>query len=560
MTSDHVPPPHLPNRLGQAWPSLLAWALGWGLMLALDGHLDLANLAMLLVLSSAIATLWLPVLASLLISAVAVLAFNWTFVPPRGTFHVDLGQHATLLAAMLALNWIVATLLTARQRQARLARRLAQQAEQLRLWGDRLRDAADPLVHAGALHEALAELAGGPVALLMLREDTPAPDTDLRLGDPDAEQFAGLQHCMRQGQAMGPGTGRHQELPEWYLPMRGRGACLGAAVLRVAGAQRNDDELRTHAQALCDQMGQALQRLRSAREEARARELAQTQGVRNALLAAISHDYRTPLATIMGAASSLASQADKLAPEQRSRLAQSIVEETEQLSRLTDNTLQLARLDAPGVALRCDWESAEEIVGAVLRRVRRRDPARRVRARLEPELPLLWSDGLLLSQMLDNLVDNALKYSPAEAPVEILVRRQGNAALLAVRDRGPGVAPAWRERVFDVFHRGADALASATSPTGTTAPNAMDAPSRRGAGVGLAVCRAIARAHGGELRLRPRGHGGSSFECTLPLRPAPEPPQAEPADASTQPNAGPPPSGPSILVEGGSGTPLPGAP
>lgn len=556
MTSDHAPPPHMPNRLGQAWPSLLAWAVGWGLMLALDGHLDLANLAMLLVLSSAIATLWLPVLASLLISAVAVLAFNWTFVPPRGTFHVDMGQHATLLGAMLVLNWIVATLLAARQRQARRARRLARQAEQLRLWGDRLRDAADPLVHAGALHEALAELAGGPVALLMLREDTPEPHNDLHLGAPDAEQLAGLQHCLRQGQAMGPGTGRHQELPEWYLPMRGRGACLGAAVLHVPGTQRMDDELRTHAQALCDQMGQALQRLRSAREEARSRELAQTQGVRNALLAAISHDYRTPLATIMGAASSLASQADKLAPEQRARLAQSIVEETEQLSRLTDNTLQLARLDAPGVALRCDWESAEEIVGAVLRRVRRRDPARRVRARLEPELPLLWSDGLLLSQMLDNLVDNALKYSPTEAPVEILVRRQGNAVLLAVRDRGPGVAPAWRERVFDVFHRGADALASATTPSGTTnaAPSAMEAPSRRGAGVGLAVCRAIARAHGGDLRLRPRGHGGSSFECTLPLRPAPEPPQAEPADAPTRP------SGPSSPTEDGSATPLPGAP
>jgi two-component system sensor histidine kinase KdpD len=333
---------------------------------------------------------------------------------------------------------------------------------------------------------------------------------------------------------MGPGTGRHQELSEWYLPLRGRGACLGAAVLRGPTVQRADDELRAHAQALCDQMGLALQRQQSAREEARARELAQSQGVRNALLAAISHDYRTPLATIMGAASSLESQAERLSLEQRSRLAHSIVEETEQLSRLTDNTLQLARLDAPGVALRCDWESAEEIVGAVLRRVRRRDPARRVRARLEPALPLLWCDGLLLSQMLDNLLDNALKYSPEAAPVEILVRRQAEQVLLAVRDRGTGVAPAWRERIFDVFHRGAAAAAPVQAEA---SPPALDAPSRRGAGVGLAVCRAIARAHGGELRLRPRGHGGSSFECALPVRPAPPPPQAEPMDTEPQPQA-----------------------
>jgi len=260
------------------------------------------------------------------------------------------------------------------------------------------------------------------------------------------------------------------------------------------------------------------------RDEQRARDEAQSQAVRNALLAAISHDFRTPLATIMGAASSLAEQGARLDPQQRQRLATSIVDEAAQLSRLTDNTLQLARLDSPGVALRCDWESAEELVGTVLRHARRHDPARRVRARLEPGLPLLWCDALLLSQLLDNLVDNALKYSPAEAPVEVLVRRQGEQAVLAVRDRGPGIAPAWRERVFEVFRRGE--LGPHESSDAAPAARA-----RAGAGVGLAVCRAIARAHGGELRLRPRGHGGCSFECVLPLREQPPQPPAEDASA-----------------------------
>jgi two-component system sensor histidine kinase KdpD len=247
--------------------------------------------------------------------------------------------------------------------------------------------------------------------------------------------------------------------------------------------------------------------------------------VRNALLAAISHDYRTPLATIMGAASSLEAQGERLSPGQRQRLAHSIVEEAAQLSRLTDNTLQLARLDAPGVALRCDWESAEELVGTALRHARQRDPTRRVRARLEPDLPLLWCDAILMAQLLDNLVDNALKYSPPEAPVEILVRRQDAQVVLAVLDRGPGIAPAWRERIFEVFHRGAEAMAGAASVA------ADPATARPGAGVGLAVCRAIARAHGGELRLRPRGHGGCSFECVLPVRAAPAQPGQEAAAA-----------------------------
>jgi len=503
------------SRWRDAWPAVPTWCAGALALAALDGRVDLANLAMLLVLASALASLWLPAWAGAASGALAVLAFNWFLVPPRGTFAVDLRQHALLLVAMLVVNAIVATLMGNLRRQARSARRHAQRAEQLRAWGETLRDAEDPLAHAGSLQQLLSAASGDAVALLVLRDalpETPDEAAVLRVGTPDGDQAVGLWHCLRQGEPLGPGTGRHAGQPDWYLPMRGRGACLGAAVLRGHGL-RPDDVLREHLQALCDQMGGALQRVRSQREEHRARELAQSQTLRNALLAAISHDYRTPLATIMGAASSLEAQGARMDAAQRERLARSIVEEATRLARMTDNTLQLARLDAPGVALRCDWESAEEIVGAVLAHARRQDAARRVRARLEPDLPLLWCDALLIAQLLDNLVDNALKYSPADAPVEMLVRREGERIVLAVRDRGPGVAPAWRERIFEVFQRGEETV------------------QRRGAGVGLAVCRAIARAHGGELRLRPRSRGGASFECVLPLREPPAPPPGTEAAA-----------------------------
>ena len=507
--------------LASDWPAVVAWAMGWAAMVLLDGRVDLANLAMLLVLSSTVASLWLPVSVSLLSSTAAVMAFNWTFVPPRGTFSVDLRQHVLLLGAMLVVNSIIAAVMAAQRTQAGLAQRHAVQAEQLRTWGDTLRDAIDPLALLGGLHSLLTDISGGPVAVLALKDRAPPGNDEnaaLRVGEADADQLAGLWHCLRQGQPLGSGTGRYEELADWYLPLRGRGASFGAAVLRGHGVERADPHLRDHVQALCDQMGLALQRAVAAREEQSTREQAQAQGVRNALLAAISHDYRTPLATIMGAASSLEEQADRLSTEQRHRLAHSIVEETAQLSRLTDNTLQLARLDSPGVTLRCDWESAEEMVGTALRHARRRDPTRRVRARLEPDLPLLWCDAMLISQLLDNLVDNALKYSPEETTVEILVRRQDGHVVLAVLDRGPGIAPAWRDRVFEVFHRGAEPMAGAASPP------THHVAARPGAGVGLAVCRAIARAHGGELCLRPRGHGGCSFECALPIREAPEQP------------------------------------
>jgi two-component system sensor histidine kinase KdpD len=257
-----------------------------------------------------------------------------------------------------------------------------------------------------------------------------------------------------------------------------------------------------HAQALCDQAGVALERAAALRAAAANREAAQAQALRNTLLAAISHDHRTPLATILGAAGSLHDQGDRLSPAQRQRLAATIVDEAAQLTRLTENTLQLARLGAGGLDIRRDWESAEEIIGTVLRRTRQRDPARRLRTRVQPDLPLLQVDALLLVQLLDNLVDNALKHAGEAGPVEIVARRVGHELVLAVRDRGPGVPLAQRDRIFEVFQRGAQA-------------------GPRGAGVGLAVCRAIARAHGGELRYRARSHGGSSFELVLPVQDQP---------------------------------------
>jgi two-component system sensor histidine kinase KdpD len=134
---------------------------------------------------------------------------------------------------------------------------------------------------------------------------------------------------------------------------------------------------------------------------------------------------------------------------------------------------------------------------------------------VEPNLPLLWCDALLVSQLLDNLLDNGLKYSPADTLVELHARYDSEFLVLTVSDSGPGIATSWQEKVFEVFQRGENT------------PPHSDAGPTRGAGVGLAVCRAIARAHHGELLLRARGEGGSLFECRLPIA----------GDGLTQPKA-----------------------
>ncbi len=512
------------GRLARA---AIAWAAGWAGMFWLDGQLDLANLAMLLVLASALASLWLPAWASALGSALAVLAFNWTFVPPRYTFSVDLHQNALLLLAMLLVNWIIAGLVIRQRRLAEAANAVAEREARLRQWGDTLRDASDPAAHAAALQTALAQATGAPVVVSALRGlgSQPEDASTLTVGEPNGEQRTGLALCIRDGRAMGSGSGRYDELPDAYLPLRGRGITLGAALVRDFARHPQAAELRPHLQALCDQMGGALHRSLITLQEQQAREQAQLQATRSAFLAAISHDYRTPLATIMGAASALQAQGERMDAGQRHQLAAGIVEESERLARLTDNTLQLARLDAPAVSLRCDWESAEEIVGAVLRRARQRPQGARIKAWVEPGLPLLWCDAMLVSQLLDNLLDNALKYSPADSPVALHAARSGDDICLSVSDQGPGISPAWRERVFEVFQRGE----SGAAPVGSERE-------RQGAGVGLAVCRAIARAHQGELQLVAPPGGGCRFDFRLPLRAAADgPPDAAALPPRTAP-------------------------
>jgi two-component system sensor histidine kinase KdpD len=483
------------------------WLAAWALMFAADGHLDLGSQALLLVVAAAVAALWLPAAPSVLGSGLAVLLFNYSFVPPRGTLRVDLQQDATLLVTMLAVSALVATLVSRQRRLAARERAQHARTRQLREFGETLRDADDPLSQAPALQGALAWLAGGSATLLL-----PGSGDGTLLGTATPAERVALSLSLRSGEVRGE-AGAAGALA-WYLPLRGRGGALGAALVRADAVPADADELRTQAQALCDQMGLALERSAALRAAAEARASSQAQALRSTLLAAVAHDHRTPLAAILGAASSLRDQGERLTDAQRQRLAAAIVDEAEQLRRLTDNTLQLARLDTPGVALHLDWESPEELVGTVVRRLRQRTPLAAIATAVEPALPLVRCDAVLLVQLLENLVDNALTHGPEDGPVEVAARRDGARLVLAVADRGPGVPEAWRERVFDVFQRGPQAQRNERA--------------RRGAGVGLAVCHAIARAHGGELTLQPREGGGAVFEAALPLTAPPAAAQEAP--------------------------------
>jgi two-component system sensor histidine kinase KdpD len=251
-----------------------------------------------------------------------------------------------------------------------------------------------------------------------------------------------------------------------------------------------------HAKALCALLAQALWRLRLTSSMLSAQSEVQRQQLQSTFLAAISHDLRTPLASIVGAASALQTQRDKLSLSEQARLLGSIVSEASYLSTVTENTLQFVNLTSSAQQLRRDWESLEEIVGAVLARVRQRDPERRIKSKVPEDLPLVKVDPVLLAQLIGNLLDNALKYS--DGAIDLTLNLEGQAIVVSVKDRGPGIPEAEQEAIFEPYSR-------------------SDQSGQRGAGLGLALCRAIAQAHGGQLKLRPRTGGGSIFYFTVPV-------------------------------------------
>lgn len=500
-----------PNKL----PYILGagiWLVGWLAMFGLDGRLDLSNLSMLLVLTSALAAVCLPWRVSVWLAIIFVLAFDWCFIPPRGTFTVDFHQHTLMLLVMLVVNLIVVSLMAVQRGQSERAARHALEAETLRQWSDKLLESASPQAYLTELQTLLAQLSGREVALLVLKNELPAQD-DLQqvwlLGDTGIEQRHALWYCTRNNQQLGYGTGRYEMFSDVYLPLRARGHALGAVLLKNFAV--HEFSTRVHLQAICDQFGTALERYSLHQQEINAREQAQAQLVRNNLLAAISHDYRTPLATIMGAASSLTEQSTKLDASQQQQLARRIYDEAERLNVITSNILQLARLDGGG-RVACDWQSAEELSGDLLRRWRGRQLGLRLQVQVQPHLPLLWCDPLLIGQLLDNLIDNALKYSPADSLVRIAIALEAsrNQLVVSVSDQGQGIAADWQQKIFEPFQRGP-----------ATHSDADHGKPVIGAGVGLALCRAIARAHGGDLTLLCPAAGGSCFELHLPLRELP---------------------------------------
>jgi len=477
--------------------SLLSWgavALLLGCATAggflLDHHVSLTSQAMVYVLAVVVASYSLRWQQSVACAIGAVIAFNFFFVPPRWTFEVDNQEHLIALFTMLMVALVINHLAARLRRETEVAQLNMRRARQLQELASNL-SVVTKLEEVVSLGQVALESAFAGPCILALRRGGDGLDLPKTVTLNDAD---GMRCCMREMAVLGPGTGRWPGLNAWYLPLGNIPNVSGA--VRIQPALASDTGGREHAQALCTLLGQALQRLRLTDTVQAAQSEAQRQQLQNTYLAAISHDLRTPLATVVGAASSLHTQRDKLSPEEQDRLLVSIVNEASYLCTVTENTLQLVRLTNSVQNIKRDWESMEEIVGAVLARVRQRDPARRIKSRVPEGLPLIKADPVLLAQLIGNLLENALKYSTGMIDLSVSVSE--SQLQVAVKDRGNTIPQEKSASIFEPYTRD-------------------DLSGQHGAGLGLALCRAIATAHGGALTLRHRSGGGNTFTFAMPL-------------------------------------------
>jgi two-component system sensor histidine kinase KdpD len=466
----------------------------------LFGRKELADVVMVFLLGVVIVAMRFGYGPSLLAAVLSVLAFDFFFVPPYMSFAVTDFRHVVTFGVMFVVAFVVSNLTkrirdqadTARQRERRTASLFAVSRE----LGAATTEKA--IVEIGARH--VREVFSAKVAL-MLPDDAGA--LRVALADegtmtPDDKDFAVATWVSQHGKAAGVGTDTLPLSRALCVPLRRSAGRPGVVALYPSDESRLElpDE-RQFLDTLTGLVGAALERAELVEEARRARLRVETEQLRNALLSSVSHDLRTPLAVVTGATSALLGGGPK-DESQRRELLETAHEEAQRLNRLVRNLLDMTRVEAGALRVHKDLQPIEEVVGAALDRTEDRLAGREVATNIPDDLPLVPFDSVLVEQVLINLLENATKYTPPGAPIDLSARAKDGEVEVEVADRGPGVAPKDRERVFDKFYRVREGEGG-------------------GAGLGLTICRGIVAAHGGRIWVDAREGGGSRFIFTLPL-------------------------------------------
>lgn len=468
---------------------------------ALFGRTNLSNVTVGYVLCIVLVSLFYGYGPALLAAVLSALLLDLGFTAPYWQLTISNPREATTVVVMFVAGVIIASLTKRVREQAKMAEQREFATALLYAMSRDLVDAvgADATRRVAVRH--LYEAFGTPVALMLpdsngaLMNAASGPSVfELNTVDQQVVDWA-----WRQERAAGWGTEMFPGADSRFLLLRGSRGKVGLLGIKRDKRRHVDPSQLQLLGTYAAQVGSALERVQLADAARRAEVEIETERLRSSLLSSVSHDLRTPLGVITGATGTLLQHEQYLAPEVRKDLLQSAHEEAERLNRLVGNLLDMTKLSSGTLRPNKEWHPLDEVVGVALDRVEPRLDGREVTVVLPSDLPPLPMDAVLIGQVLINLLENAIKYTPRGTPFEISARTTTGAVEIAIADRGPGVPIGERAHIFDKFYR--------------IQPNRSDG----GAGLGLAICRGIVESHGGRIWVDDRDGGGAVFRLSLPL-------------------------------------------
>jgi two-component system sensor histidine kinase KdpD len=473
-----------------------------------DPYIEHASAATIYLAGVVYVALRLGQSAAMLAVVLSILAFDLLVVEPRWSFKPTDTQYYFTFLVMLIVGMLISRLADQAREQTNVAEARARRAQALNELASHLVSAQSERDIGDGLAVAVQTTFGVPSALLL-------PDDQGRLADQSGfcrrMQAADAQTALRdeltlaqqafdEGRSTETAGGPSEPEQLLCLPLPSANGTLGVFVVRLPASRSNSPEDRRLLDAFANQAALALERSLFEQRSAAAVLDAESERLRSTVLSGISHDFRTPLTTIIGAATSLLEQSDALDALRRKRLQQSILDEARRMHSSMSDLLDLTRMEEGTVQVCCEWCPADDLIDEACQALARRLQVRTVNVQVPPEA-VVWCDARLVEQVLVNLLDNALRHTPAHCTLQIGIELADDVWRLTVADDGPGLPPGQEGEVFKKFFR------------------ARSEPAGAGTGLGLAICAAVARLHHGTIVAA--NDGGARFTLTLPQPAAP---------------------------------------
>jgi len=494
--------------------SFLAVGLSTAVAALMYPHFTLVDLAMVYLLGIVLTASRVGKWPTLLATFLSVAAFNFFFIPPLYTFTVEDVRYFVTFAVMFVVAFVISRLTLRVREQAESARQRERRTAALYHLSRELahEEGREQLSAIAVRH--LSEVFSCQAVVLVpdAQGNLAVPVTGRHTYALDPRELGVAQWAFDHRQRAGLGTDTLPGAKALYLPLIAAGKAIGVVGILPRPVTHLFSPEQIHAlESFVNQTAMALERASLAEEAQKALLQIETETLRSTLLSSVSHDLRTPLAAITGAGTTLLQSGTRLDEGSRQELVETIVEEAAHLNRIIRNVLDMTRLESGAVQVNREWQSLEEIVGAVANRMAGQFRDHPLTIKLPSDLPLIPCDGLLIEQVLGNLLENAVKYTPDGEAITVSAAAEEQEVAVTVADRGGGIPPEEVGRIFEKFVSGRHIGG--------------------GAGLGLAICRGIIAAHGGRIWGKNRPEGGAEFTFTLPAGPTPPSLEQEPEKA-----------------------------